>query len=97
MSHNHERVECIQCETLIKQCRCASKDKITRYETCKECQGSVMELRHKELADHITKSLCSRYDVGSKRQMGSFVWAHIGQIEKHVLSAMVDFYQSRLP
>lgn len=38
MSHpGHEIVKCIDCEKVIRQCRCASADKLVSWDRCKEC------------------------------------------------------------
>ena len=34
----HYIVKCEKCDKVIEQCRCASKDKITTYEICRECE-----------------------------------------------------------
>lgn len=38
MSHPHEIVKCKVCKDVIRQCRCASRDKITTWEVCNKCK-----------------------------------------------------------
>lgn len=35
---NHFWVICLECRKIIRQCRCPSKDKVTYYEICEECE-----------------------------------------------------------
>ena len=43
MSHGHFRTECKECGKLMGTCRCMSKDKETRYDTCQQCKDAVFE------------------------------------------------------
>ena len=35
----HYRVICKECGTVIGECRCPSKDKFEKYDTCEKCKG----------------------------------------------------------
>ena len=37
MAHTHRQTLCIECGTVIGQCRCMSNDKTITYETCNKC------------------------------------------------------------
>ena len=39
--HNHMITKCSECDTVISQCRCMSKDKSVTYELCDECKEKV--------------------------------------------------------
>lgn len=41
MTHSHVQVRCNECDTVIRQCRCMSSNKVTSYETCEECKIAV--------------------------------------------------------
>ena len=43
MAHGHQRVLCKECDTVITQCRCMSRDKITEYSTCDKCKIAIAE------------------------------------------------------
>ena len=39
----HHKTICKECEAVIEQCRCPSKDKTIIYETCDQCKIAVFE------------------------------------------------------
>ena len=46
MSHSgHEIVKCSQCGRIIRQCRCADKNKIVRFENCGCNDGGIPSAR----------------------------------------------------
>lgn len=38
MAHNHKIIKCSVCTTIISQCRCMSKDKVTELIVCDACK-----------------------------------------------------------
>lgn len=49
MAHGHSRTVCKECDKIISQCRCMSKDKTTTYDTCDACKIIAF---HQEREEH---------------------------------------------
>ena len=43
MKHVHMIVKCIHCGTIVKQCKCETKEKALSYASCDECRKKVLE------------------------------------------------------
>jgi len=41
--HSHQITRCSNCNTVISQCRCMSKDKTVVYELCSDCKDSTID------------------------------------------------------
>jgi len=39
MAHGHKKTLCIECGTVIGQCRCMAEDKTITYEICNKCKA----------------------------------------------------------
>lgn len=73
--HAHHRTVCRVCELVMNTCRCASKDKETRYDICTPCAKKVaMQALDSNIAEQVEtarreggrKGRCQAYEMAAR-------------------------------